>query len=178
MKNLIAVVLLLGCGAVNAAPLVWTLDGITFDDGGAASGQFTYDADTNTYSAISITTWAWIDGGGRDGPPMPPIWDAVMTYADGDVTSSGADRLSFSAPNIGERYYLSRFSLDFQDALTNGGGVVSLDTSSEDLIVDDRVLVHRAGNVGSVSTVPIPASVWLFGSALAGLGWMRRRSQA
>jgi hypothetical protein len=26
-----------------------------------------------------------------------------------------------------------------------------------------------------VSTVPIPAAVWLFGSALAGLGWMRRR---
>jgi hypothetical protein len=27
----------------------------------------------------------------------------------------------------------------------------------------------------SVSAVPVPAAVWLFGSALAGLGWMRRR---
>jgi len=26
-----------------------------------------------------------------------------------------------------------------------------------------------------VSAVPIPAAVWLFGSALAGLGWMRRK---
>jgi hypothetical protein len=26
-----------------------------------------------------------------------------------------------------------------------------------------------------VSTVPIPAAVWLFGSALAGLGWIRRK---
>jgi len=26
-----------------------------------------------------------------------------------------------------------------------------------------------------ISAVPIPAAVWLFGSALAGLGWMRRR---
>ena len=26
-----------------------------------------------------------------------------------------------------------------------------------------------------VTAVPIPAAVWLFGSALAGLGWMRRR---
>jgi hypothetical protein len=26
-----------------------------------------------------------------------------------------------------------------------------------------------------VSEVPVPAAVWLFGSALAGLGWMRRR---
>lgn len=27
----------------------------------------------------------------------------------------------------------------------------------------------------SVSEVPVPAAVWLFGSALAGLGWLRRR---
>ncbi len=30
----------------------------------------------------------------------------------------------------------------------------------------------------SVSVVPIPAAAWLFGSALAGLGWLRRRSAA
>jgi hypothetical protein len=35
-------------------------------------------------------------------------------------------------------------------------------------------------DIGSylVTTVPIPAAVWLFGSALAGLGWMRRRKTA
>jgi len=27
----------------------------------------------------------------------------------------------------------------------------------------------------SVSTVPVPAAVWLFGSALVGLGWLRRK---
>ncbi len=27
----------------------------------------------------------------------------------------------------------------------------------------------------SMSVVPIPAAVWLFGSALAGLGWLRRK---
>jgi hypothetical protein len=30
----------------------------------------------------------------------------------------------------------------------------------------------------SASVVPIPAAVWLFGSALAGLGWMRRKRTA
>ena len=29
-----------------------------------------------------------------------------------------------------------------------------------------------------VSTVPIPAAAWLFGSALAGLGWLRRKKTA
>jgi hypothetical protein len=32
----------------------------------------------------------------------------------------------------------------------------------------------RSGDIGA-SIVPIPAAVWLFGSALAGLGWLRRR---
>ena len=31
---------------------------------------------------------------------------------------------------------------------------------------------------GVVSAVPVPAAVWLFGSALAGLGWMRRKQTA
>jgi hypothetical protein len=30
----------------------------------------------------------------------------------------------------------------------------------------------------TLNVVPIPASVWLFGSALAGLGWMRRKQTA
>jgi len=29
----------------------------------------------------------------------------------------------------------------------------------------------------NASVVPVPAAVWLFGSALAGLGWMRRKSK-
>jgi hypothetical protein len=32
-------------------------------------------------------------------------------------------------------------------------------------------------NVGSVTTVPVPAAVWLFGSALAGMGLFGRRSK-
>ena len=33
-------------------------------------------------------------------------------------------------------------------------------------------------NVRAFSVVPVPAAVWLFGSALAGLGWMRRKQVA
>jgi hypothetical protein len=32
-----------------------------------------------------------------------------------------------------------------------------------------------AGDSITLNIVPIPAAVWLFGSALAGLGWMRRK---
>ena len=42
--------------AASATPLVWTLSGVTFDDGGTASGSFVYDADTSQFSAVELTT--------------------------------------------------------------------------------------------------------------------------
>jgi len=42
--------------AATAQPFTWCLLGVTFDDGGTATGCFTYNADTNTYSDINITT--------------------------------------------------------------------------------------------------------------------------
>jgi hypothetical protein len=57
---------------------------------------------------------------------------------------------------------------------------VSLPSSLEDV-----VSVTFVGNTAAiqydnivVNAVPIPAAVWLFGSALAGLGWLRRRQTA
>lgn len=38
----------------------------------------------------------------------------------------------------------------------------------------DDALEYRLDNIAT-SVVPLPAAVWLFGSALAGLGWLRRK---
>jgi hypothetical protein len=38
--------------------------------------------------------------------------------------------------------------------------------------------VADISNVRAFSTVPVPAAVWLFGSGLGMLGWMRRRKTA
>jgi len=35
--------------------------------------------------------------------------------------------------------------------------------------------ISVVGDVSAVSAVPVPAAVWLFGSALAGLGAVRRQ---
>ena len=83
-------------GSAAAAPVTWTLDGVAFDDGGTASGSFVYDAATNTYSAISITTTA---GSSRPGasyafactPPcagLQPTADAILFL----TTSSASDQ--------------------------------------------------------------------------------------
>jgi hypothetical protein len=44
--------------AANATPLVWMLENATFVGGGSASGSFTYDATTNQFSNIDISTTA------------------------------------------------------------------------------------------------------------------------
>ena len=54
----LGLILALGATESRAAPLEWTLLDATFDDGGVAFGSFVFDADTNTYSDISITTTA------------------------------------------------------------------------------------------------------------------------
>ena len=56
-------------------------------------------------------------------------------------------------------------------------GVTNWDGGSAGSILGGQALVtHDSGAVlVAVSQVPVPAAVWLFGSALAGLGWMRRK---
>ena len=44
--------------AASATPLLWTLNGLVFDDGGTASGSFVYDADSHHFSAINLATTA------------------------------------------------------------------------------------------------------------------------
>ncbi len=40
----------------QAVPVTYILQGVTFNDGGTASGSFVYDDATNTYSNVNITT--------------------------------------------------------------------------------------------------------------------------
>jgi hypothetical protein len=54
-----------------------------------------------------------------------------------------------------------------------GSGWTNLEYVVFDVYIDDG-FVSGLDNV-ALNAVPVPAAVWLFGSALAGLGWMRRR---
>jgi hypothetical protein len=48
----------------SADGVTWDLVGVTFDDGGTASGSFVYDAVSNTVSDVNITTSAGTAFGG------------------------------------------------------------------------------------------------------------------
>jgi hypothetical protein len=47
--------------------------------------------------------------------------------------------------------------------------LITLDIAS---IFDDPIVMFPA----TITTVPVPGTIWLFGSALGLLGWMRRRA--
>ena len=81
-------------------------------------------------------------------------------------------------------------SLQFVTALTNAGGTVLLNTASgsdgEGVCKNYNCLPEGAAGVtafrgfsgGSVTSVPIPAAAWLFGSALLGLTLIAKRKKA
>jgi len=170
MRQLIFAALLFCSAAVGAAPVKWVLDGVTFADGYSAEGSFTYDMATSEYSEISITTYG-VDGWGTHYDQIHPQQPAVT------------DTLPV---NDGGTFF---FGLSFVDSLTDDGGTVDLLTLQGHPFQtvegpcgingctgpDADFANNRYVTSGSVRAVPVPAAAWLFGSALAGLGWIRRK---
>lgn len=157
--------------AAGAVPVLWTLTDVEFDDAGTASGSFIYDADTDTFSAVAVST---------SGGFLPPA-----DYT--DVLFGGAfDSLLVMDP-LADLTGMPALQLIFQAPLTNGGGFVDLASfdpffsSFEQTCFDagcfsssiDRVAV-TGGLIGTV--VPLPAGAVLLASALGLLPWVRRRA--
>lgn len=72
---------LLACSAVVGpaaigAPLVFTLQGVAFTDGGTAVGSFTFDPDTSAFAAYNITTTNGLVGSSYAGTHYTPSYAA------------------------------------------------------------------------------------------------------
>lgn len=168
---------LLAAGPALAIPLTWYVNG-TFADGGVINGSFTYDADTNTYSAVSVS----VTGGSLSNAiyvtPNTPFVGPVQLSA---VTASGT--------GSGER--LANFI--FSAPLTNAGGLVLLGpTTAEGTCnvgcndftggVPDRV-VSPGGLLTTTAPIPTMGEWAMIGliialAALGGLIVTRRRRLA
>jgi hypothetical protein len=172
-RSLLAVpallVLLCVPSVASADGITWSLSGVTFADGGTASGSFVYDAVTNTVSSINIVTTAGTPPfGGNTYTALDPGFDPPFPYdipvvpnASGDLT--GTIVLDLELPMPG---------------LTNLGGTVSLmtDVAGEDVcsnsdcsqVADTPFRAITAGElVSPVVTTPEPPAFVLVGIGLA-----------
>lgn len=173
-RLLVSLALAGGLGAsAQAAPILWTLSDVLFMDGGTASGSFVYDATTESYSNIAITT-----------TDSSLVTNATYTAGLFGTATDVALVPSAPADQTGQR----TFQLIYQFALTDAGGYVLLYDpffpaySSFDATclnagcssIDYDRLVIDGAITGVPYVVPVPGAVWLLGSALAALGIARR----
>jgi hypothetical protein len=113
-------VLVLCAGTANAVPVTWTLSGVTFTDGGTATGSFVYDADTD-----DLSTWS-VSVAGGDTQTFPPI-----TY---DSTDSSATYLTNAPTTFGALFSLNSsfrgIRLPATSVLSNAGGTLPVNIGS------------------------------------------------
>jgi len=150
--------------SAHATPVVWYLSGVTFNDGGTASGSFTYDADTTTYSAINISTTA--------GSTIPVGNSYNITQSGiGCGTAEVVCLLdSFDGPD-----YTGDLGLTLAHVgtpLTNGGGTITLtfarEYTCENSSCSSVGAPLRLLDAGSITTDPA-APTYSIGGNVSGL---------
>jgi hypothetical protein len=168
--------------AASAGPITWNLVGVTFVDGGTATGSFVFDADTGTYSSIDIVTTAGF------GYPAETFTTVCTSPCKGET--AGADDMllltSITSADFTGMPGLAIFT-PLRDPLSDAGGVIELTggTAYEALCANSTcegptgVARHvESGELDGVeiSAVPEPSTAILFCSAalLLGLGRFRR----
>ena len=151
---------------IHARTVTWQLQDALFPDGTMVTGSFMYDASSNAYTSLHLSTLG--------GTSIPPTSTWFFDSCEQCTTAEGFQVVDSSDPNLAGAHLLSLWSLTAQ--LTDAGGIVPIEwalaatcasadcTTYDDTKPSAHLLVSGAF-VGNSST-PEPASLLLCGSAL------------
>ena len=201
MKSSIRILVVLSALSLTASAgeLLWTLNGVTFDDGGTATGSFVFDADAGVpcstaaspcgmFSSINITTTT---GSSRTGATYL-FFCGVGGVTNCDGLSPDSSEILFLSSNAADQTGVPGFALYFTAVsgppmgLTDAGGTIDVSNSiagagfeadCSDATCSAGVPPIRATVAGTVSATatPEPSSALLLAAALTGLNLVRVR---
>lgn len=97
------------------------------------------------------------------GPPSPGLNCLTGTYFDEDAAARAIGGCVYNDGSLRSEVYGTEYGGNYSSYVETGGNTAS----------NTGAMLVR-----STAYVPIPATVWLFGSALAGLGWLKRKQIA
>jgi len=179
----LSISLLLGFMVVSAQAGTITLD---FDDLSSTESSFqtqgyNFSASNGFFANVPIAPSPSIGIGLAGGPfEMVQVGGGVFSIysldmlddsvgdglnVTGYLQGGGQVSATFTLPAPSSVLVLTTFSFGSEWQGLTSISMSTINTSGSPPVLDNIV----------VTAVPIPAAVWLFGSALAGLGWLRRK---
>ncbi len=181
--------------SASAAPITWTLSGVTLGGGITASGSFTFNADAGTacsgattpcgtYSNVDITTTA---GGGFGAATfLYTCGQDVATCNGFSPDSTEALFLTSNASNqiglLGIDFFFTALGVKPPAGLTDAGGTIDVSNSSLSVgaVIEGLCSNPACSPLGSqefstagLVSSPEPSSALLLGASLAVLGLAR-----
>jgi hypothetical protein len=165
---------------LSGAPVVWTLNDVVFDDGTTVTGSFTFDADTTTFSGLTMTTL-----GGTSVPATSSwVFNTNNIFAEQNASGiTGFEAVDALSGDETGAHLISLFST-LGPLMTNAGGTINLDFFRAGTCADATCFSYNPdlpnsitgeGQFVSGASVPEPGTWVLSGSALVLAIISRRR---